>query len=69
MSEYIVEQDLYESDDNFELRIILFKLIQKKFPSIRIDAINVITTAYIKKLRTGEIFTQDIEKIIKQIKI
>lgn len=69
MSEYILEQDLYESDDNFEFRIMLFKLIQKKFPSIRADAINVITTAYIKKLRTGEIFTQDIEKIIKQIKI
>jgi len=64
MVEYTLQQDLYEEDDTFEFRITIFKLLLNKFPSILPDDINVLTSAYIKKLKTGEIFTKEIEKIL-----
>jgi hypothetical protein len=65
MSEYSLQQDLYEDDETFEFRVTIFKLLLNKFPSILPDQINVLTSAYIKKLKTGEVFTVEIEKMLK----
>jgi hypothetical protein len=64
---YILEQELYETDQLFELRIYLFDKLIKEFPQILYSELNMIILSFINKLYYNEEYGKEIEEMIKYI--
>jgi hypothetical protein len=65
MSEVMIQQDLYESNSDYETRIVISSHIIEKFPKATPDVVTMLSAALIQKLRTGQIFCQPLESVIK----
>jgi hypothetical protein len=59
-----INQDLYENEEEFEFRMKITRMISEKIPKLNEGGINVLANAYVKKLKTGEIFSEEIEELI-----
>jgi hypothetical protein len=64
---YMLEQELYETDQLFELRIYLFDKLIKEFPQILYSELNMIILSFINKLYYNEEYGKEIEEMIKYI--
>jgi hypothetical protein len=63
----MLEQELYETDQLFELRIYLFDKLIKEFPQILYSELNMIILSFINKLYYNEEYGKEIEEMIKYI--
>jgi hypothetical protein len=63
----MLNQDLYESTSDFETRIVLSKHIMDRFPNCTSDVITMLACAMLQKLRTGQIYCHDLEKVMQYL--
>jgi hypothetical protein len=67
MEKFILQQDLYESDELFQFRLDVFTLFIEEYKQILYSEVNVIVQCFINKLLYNEIYDKNIEDMIKLV--
>jgi hypothetical protein len=65
MSELIINQDLFESKQDFDTFQELVQIIILEFPHLKPDVIQVVARATINHIKQGIVYPKEIQKMIQ----
>ncbi len=64
MSQVIIQQDIYQSENEWKVQVKFAEQIIDAFPTLSKDSVIVLSKAILNKLSQGVVYPEEIEKMI-----
>ena len=62
-----LKQDLYQTDNQFDVEVMFSNQIIELFPTLSPDSVRVVSKAILTKITTGVTYDQELEAMIQQV--